>query len=733
MLALRGCGELRSVENDEAVRGSELLEVSGADRRARVYVGESMSLEHPVWKKVTVPDALALLTAEGVALPSRDQLQEKFNWLSRKRQEKIHNERENPLLYGYRPSVWYVAMAVLGLDWMIPPTLFKQDGTRVEGGEAFGAAVRESFGMETPWDTLCILGGNRGTKTEFECYTGQASLYQFPKASVYMFHKTSKTSIKIHQTRMYSYLMPGDRVTSRSTTTYISYKQKTGFSDGSGYILPNKSECIFMNYMQELDSIEGAEPGDPGRGRCVGYAADELVPIDLINTLDLRLAQFNSCGVIGFTPVDGYTPTVARFVEGAKVLRYGKAFLVPRDGGEPDTELSFAHEDCLEWFGAANAAKPETGDLKLETGNVKPESFHQVESLKSLPASLVNAKKPVCDHPVEDASTGQVTTRVFHATPRVLQSASKTDGMICFFTDDNPFVVKADVWKKICDKSEEKILERYYGWTNRRMAGAFPLFDEDVHTINPEAIPTRGTNYMITDPSKNRNYPGLWVRVTPDEIFVYREWPSQVEAIPGQGFIGPWALPSDSAKKYDGKKGPGQNNFGWGLCQYKQEFARIEGWECYKADASFDEIKTWRENGPAKEKINMRLLDARFGNVKGMDEGGQLNLFDQFDQIGLTFYESESGSRTSIEDGCILINDALAYDTNRPVDFTNRPTVRISTDCLNLIFAMKIYTGIDGQTGACKDFIDCLRMFFLKGVSYVDQTRVGIRGGGGCY
>ena len=660
--------------------------------------------QHPIWREVSISDAEALCRAEGVANPSRDQLKATFNRLHKMRELKIHREATDPLTYGFRPSIWFICMAVQGLDWMIPANLRKADGSLIPGGAEFGERVRAAFGIETFWDVLNILGGNRASKTQYECYAAQASLYRFPNAKVQMYHTDSNTSREVHQSRMFEYLKPPDRITNRTDKAYIAYKQKTGFSDGS-YILGNQAECLFRNYEQKGTKPEGTEPGDPLRNRCVGYCADELAPVGLINTLDFRLAQFNSCGILGFTPIEGYTTTVGRFVEGATPIRYGKAFLVPRDGKEPLPELQFVHEDCLDWFDFENGV--------------------QVETAKSLPASLVSKNKLTCMH----------EGREFAVSPRLMQSASRTDGVVSFFTDDNPFINPADVWKKICDKSEDRIFERYYGFTKRKQAGAFPLFDERVHSIAPELIPKAGTNYMISDPSKNRNTAQLWVRCTPEEIYVYREWPSQVEAIPGQGFVGPWALPSDDLKKLDGKKGPAQNNFGWGLCSHKQEIARVEGWECYKPNATRDEIKAWKENGPAKESIEMRLLDARFGNVKGVDEGGQLNLFDQFDEIGLTYYESESKSQFSISDGVILINDALEYNPDKPVDFFNRPTLRISTDCQNLLFAMKVYTGNDGQHGACKDFIDCLRMFFLKGVSYSSKKAEerGISGGGGCY
>lgn len=674
----------------------------------------SKATKHPVYPPVEIRDALALLKSEGIAFPSREQLQDKFNWLFKLREEKIHRELNNPLMYGYRPPIWYICMAVLGLDWLIPPSLFKASGEKIEGGEAFGKAVRQAFGMDVPWDVLCVLGGNRSAKSELECFLAMASVLKFPKVNLLMFHTDSEMSRKIHQERMYRYLPPELKMQAlRGAEAYISYKAKTGFSDGTGFILPNRSECGFRNYQQQRDKIEGEELGEPTKERCIGAVADELIPADWLSTLLFRLATRSSAMMLGFTPIYGYSPTVGMFLDGSRVLRYSKAFLLPRDGGAPEEKLALQQEDCLEWF--------EESDKGTEAQRHK-----QIESWKSVPGEMADRRAMTVNH----------EGRVFAAVPRVIQSQNKRMGVICFHSDDNPFGNAPEVWNKIRNASADEIKERYYGFTERRMAGAFPLFDEYIHAINPEAIPETGTNYMICDPSKGRNIFMLWIRCTSDgSYYVYREWPSQSYAIPGEGFVGPWAEPSDNTKYLDGKAGPAQKDMGWGFAKYKQEIARLEGWKCYSPEATEDAIKKWDEHGERNERVFTRYLDARFGNTNSMDDGGQINLFDQFDEWGLTFYESSGGGQTqnSIREGVRIINDALFYNTNAKIDFFNRPKLRISKECKNLIFAMKIWTGNDGQKGACKDPIDCLRMGLLKGVCFLNEQKVMRFGGGGCY
>jgi hypothetical protein len=71
--------------------------------------------------------------------------------------------------------------------------------------------------------------------------------------------------------------------------------------------------------------------------------------------------------------------------------------------------------------------------------------------------------------------------------------------------------------------------------------------------------------------------------------------------------------------------------------------------------------------------------------------------------------EFKSADGRSIDEGVDLINNALAYDPDRPVGTGNEPRLFISNACSNLIYSLKEWTGADGNKGACKDPLDCLR------------------------
>ena len=145
-------------------------------------------------------------------------------------------------------------------------------------------------------------------------------------------------------------------------------------------------------------------------------------------------------------------------------------------------------------------------------------------------------------------------------------------------------------------------------------------------------------------------------------------------------------------------------------------------------------VGSWNERGPARERVEARFIDSRFANTKSFEDGGMVTLIEKFDEIGLTFWDSSTGGgKWTIEDGCEMIDDALAWDESQALSFFNEPKLFVSEECRNLIFALKTWTGEDGQSGATKDPIDCLRILFLKGVSFREEE--GKRGspGRGCY
>jgi hypothetical protein len=114
-------------------------------------------------------------------------------------------------------------------------------------------------------------------------------------------------------------------------------------------------------------------------------------------------------------------------------------------------------------------------------------------------------------------------------------------------------------------------------------------------------------------------------------------------------------------------------------------------------------------------------------------------LQEQLGEIGIDFLCMTAESRIlGAHDGSIdMINSALFYDLETPLGkFSaafgrlNRPQLQVVETCPNTIWALEHWTGLDGQRGACKDPIDCLRGAFLSGINYVDETVDSFVGGG---
>lgn len=619
-----------------------------------------------------------------------------FDELVRKREEQIAKEKENPLLYGWEPSIWRVCDAILGLDWAIPEHHYGKD---------YGPRMRALLGFKEPVTVLLINGGNRAGKTEYMSKRAMQCLLKFDDTVIWAFDTDGDNSINMLQPyfdRFMPAVWKGKPIMTR--TTYIAYKKKTGYSERN-FILPNLSMCDFRNYAQARDKIEGGEVGTTTQGvRSLGYIANEVIAEDWVDTLDLRLATRSSCGVIGFTPVNGYTGTVKAFQDGAKVARSRTAYLLPKDGGEID-ERCLLPEDCDAWL---NEDKAEGGRMKDE------ERFEKV--------------------------------------PRVLRCEDENRAVVFFHSSDNPYGNPRGVMQRVLYKPASFKRERFYGVADKLIAGKFPLFNTDVHVISKDRIPAHGTDYMLCDPCGGRNFFMIWVRCCPGgRKYVIREWPSEFDPVPGIGVLGKWALPTGDTRMLDGRRGPAQNGLGWGLLQYKREIARIEQWEEYTESGPDEDVRNWKQYpedvpqeakaaaarvGRKRMKIYSRFMDARFGNSNSLEADGVRTLFEEFDDIGLSFRETGADMKKSIEEGVQMISTALYYNQEQPiVTDVNCPSLFISEECGNMIFALQTWTGLDGGKGATKDCIDVLRYVYLKNLEHVEESEElrAMSGGRGCY
>lgn len=639
--------------------------------------------------------------------------------LMRMRAASIAAEEADPLRRGWEPPIWHVCDALLGFEWCYDGAFLRELERRLGlGWSEFCGRMRERLGYKEPVKMLLVMGGNRAGKSEYAAKRGMQTMVEKAGARVYAFHMSEPRSKRDQQPLFWNYMPYEWKTQTAEVTTYIKYKKKTGFADNS-FILPNGSEGVFLNYMQDKDTaLQGLE-GDLA-------LADELIPADWVEDLLLRLATRAGKGVLTFTPVNGYTPTVKLFCDGAQAVRRVSARLCPLDGGDAD----------------------EAGALGLADGEYR-ELWAAVEKKRvplvpqSVPEDVIGwlEKEGRGDRGEEKGG------RVFEETPRVLKCVDPRKAVVYFNPSDNPYGNPKEVAATLRGKPRWYVRERFYGVAEKTISVMIPKFSRVVHVVRAAGIPAGGTNYMFYDPASERNSFMLWMRRCGKDAYLYREWPGKY-AIPGVGVPGPWAIPSGRKDgRNDGAPGEGQRPaFGFGNARYKFEMARLEGWEDWKrwrGDRNAgvtpavpggagrgatreeypaeEELAAWDERNGADEVITSRFIDSRAASAPRIEKDRPVTLQTLFDELHVFFFLTPGAD---ICDGVAKINSALDWQEG-----VNPPHFFVSEECENSIYALENWMNADGQNGACKDPIDLMRYFFMAECEDVGPNDYAGRGG----
>lgn len=630
-----------------------------------------------------------------------------------RREEIIRKEKSDPYNHGYEPPIWKVCDALLGMPWVDPE---------------WAERMRWHLKFPEPVDILLALGGNRASKSQWASKTSVKVMRRGEGKRCWAFHSTLDMS-REYQQPLFHMNLPDElrRKDIKTATTYIAYKRKTGFSDEK-FILPNLSEATFKSYDQDVTSIEGGELDI--------IWPDELVPAEWVPTMELRIATRGGKILITFTPVEGYSDTVAGFLDGAEVVKESIAFLLPKDGGEPDVPraLGITASEYEEIQAAvrekrvalAPQSRPERCELWIsreggegsegrEGTSVRPQGDQDHEQDQDHEGKGGKGERGVINEGQPVVPEG----REFKTVPRVMKCADPKKAVVFFHSSDNPYGNPKEVWQRIRKKGSVFIGERFYGLAKKLASARFSRFNSEVHVIDDEAVPKGGTNYYFTDPHSKRNFFMMWIRATPEAAYVYREWPGSYY-IPEIGVPGPWATPGNK-KHPDGLPGPAQEAFGFNHARYKQEIARLEGWR----EAALPEppgmsladwVATWDETGRREEMIAERMMDSRFASVPKDHNDQPVTLLTEFSDIGLTFRPAPA---ELVEEGCKMIEDALYYDDSKPISFFNRPRLYIARSCVNTIFSLRVWTYLEKDRGASKEPIDLLRWFFQGNCQWI--------------
>jgi hypothetical protein len=255
---------------------------------------------HPVVPEILVegrsPDGRIVLVHEGRRVAASE---EQFLAIHRQREEQIARMAEDPWRYGWLNPAWARADAAF-------------------------ASLREQFPKGVT--ELLILGGNRSGKSRYFARRAMQHLVNKPGAKVWCLQSTEAASIQNQQPYLWEYLpaewkpMASGKL-KKGAVANITYSQKGGFTENS-FVLPNGSQCWFKFYSMDVTSIEGSE---------LNFVwADELVTPDWIEALRFRLLTRDGELGVGFTPVEGYTPTVKEYLDGATTIEECPAPLLPR-------------------------------------------------------------------------------------------------------------------------------------------------------------------------------------------------------------------------------------------------------------------------------------------------------------------------------------------------------------------------------------------------------------------
>jgi hypothetical protein len=550
---------------------------------------------------------------------------------------------------------------------------------------------------------LIVFGGNRAGKSEWAAKRCVQAAMRYGESVIFCMHENETASIALQQKLIWKYL-PNEvkALNNQSDSVFkIRYSVAGGFTDRK-LVLPNRTEFYFLTYHQKPSDFEGVELGAK-QAPSIGVWPDECMSLPWLNMLKLRLASRSAQMIWTYTPVHGMTPTIKDLVGST-----------------------------------ARTIKTRASEMLSDRVN-----------LPGLPVGHM----PYIQEPV-------------FARARV----------IYFHSILNPFGNHYENIRALCEgKPSEYVERRAYGYARDVAQRALPYFGP-WNIVRVENLPAVGTNYMFVDPAGSRNWATLWVRVTPGNpprYYIYRDWPAEQR-------YGEWAVSTErevseeSRKGWDGDPGPAQNNLGYGIIQYKQMFLREETAavvvvngkvlekDPYRAalvrgivttegteNTEKDGLIVNRDGAPLNvtatgsgghEEIRERYIDSRAGKNQHAAERGGTCLQDELarEQRNAKSGEVDGphmvfrlASGVDIQEGLTAVNGLLNWEKEQDlIPGFNEPHLYVAENCKQVIWALENYTGLSGEAGACKDFVDLVRYMALGRLRYVGPGMLRTVGGG---
>ena len=258
------------------------------------------------------------------------------------------------------------------------------------------------------YNECLTLGGNRSGKTTGCAKILMKAVTENTDGHVVCFSQNADTSVKVQQAAVWEMMPREFRKKTKGIEGYINYSMQNGFT-GSSFIFPDtRTRVDFKTYTQFSNNqtiLEGFEFGfsKPG-GLNLGAWLDEyLGDAALVNTLRFRLATRDSKLLIGFTPIDGFTPFISEYLKGAETLETREAELldykhVPVKQYSPDRDASivYLHSDENPFGGYERIAKDlrgrSTEDIMVRAYGIPVKSMTSLLPLFSTEVNVLGDK-----------------------------------------------------------------------------------------------------------------------------------------------------------------------------------------------------------------------------------------------------------------------------------------------------------------------------------------------------
>ena len=218
------------------------------------------------------------------------------------------------------------------------------------------------------YNECLTLGGNRSGKTTGCAKMVMQSVMEDMDGHIVCFSQNADTSIKVQQAAVWEMMPKEFKKKTKGIEGYINFSMQNGFT-GQSFIFPDtRTRVDFKTYTQYSNNqtiLEGFEFGfKQPNGLNIGAWLDEyLGDAALVNTLRFRLATRDSKLLIGFTPIDGYTPFINEYLKGAETLEtreaelLNKALPVKQYSPERDASVVYLHSDENPFGGYDRIAK----------------------------------------------------------------------------------------------------------------------------------------------------------------------------------------------------------------------------------------------------------------------------------------------------------------------------------------------------------------------------------------